>query len=228
MAGFIKLYRGWRDTDGLLPSGKFSDFEAWLWLLENCAWKAASRWNAKGEEIRLEPGQIHVSIRSLTTAWGWSRKAVTTFLARLERVQKVRLSKGQSGTILTICNWAKYQAQGDSEGDSQGASKGTVGGQSGDTHKEGKEGKEDKNSNSYAFSGRVIRLTAADLDNWKKRYSKVSDIEAELGALDDWMSGQEPEQRKKWFHIVSGALNKKHQAARKAEIDDDKLEMPIA
>lgn len=144
MAGYIKLHRGWRDTDGLLPSAKFSDFEAWLWLLENCAWKPIARWNAKGEEIRLEPGQIHVSIRSLTTAWGWSRKAVTTFLARLERVQKVRLQRGQSGTVLTVCNWSKYQANGDSQGDSREASPGTVGGQSGDTQEEGKEGKEKK------------------------------------------------------------------------------------
>lgn len=227
MAGYIKLHRGWRDTDGLLPSAKFSDFEAWLWLLENCAWKPIARWNAKGEEIRLEPGQIHVSIRSLTTVWGWSRKAVATFLARLERVQKVRLQRGQSGTILTVCNWAKYQANGDSQGDSQEAGRGTVGGQSGDTQEEGKEGKEEKNYSSYAFAGRVIRLTAADLANWKRRYSKVGDIEAELGALDDWLMGQEPEQRKKWFHIASGALNKKHQAAAKKERDDE-WEMPIA
>lgn len=144
MSGYIKLYRGWRDTDGLLPSAKFSDFEAWLWLLENCAWKPISRWNGKGQEIHLEPGQIHVSIRSLTTAFGWSRKAVTTFLTRLERVQKVRLQRGQSGTVLTICNWAKYQASGDSQGDGLEYGRGTVGGQSGDTQEEGKERKEEK------------------------------------------------------------------------------------
>ena len=127
MSGYIKLHRGWRDTDGLLPSDQFSDFEAWLWLLENAAWKKHSRFNGKGEEIVLEPGQIHVSIRSLSAAWGWSNKAVRTFLARIERVQKVAQSKAQSGTVLTICNWGKYQSFDDGDGHSLGHSRGTVG-----------------------------------------------------------------------------------------------------
>src|SRR5690606_30946647 len=109
MAGYIKLYRGWRDTDGLGASTVYSDWEAWLWLLEHCAWKETTRWNAKGEEIRIEPGQIHVSLQSLSTAWGWHKSAVRRFLARLERVQKAVQSPAQSGTVLTIVNWDKYQ-----------------------------------------------------------------------------------------------------------------------
>ena len=85
------------------------------------------------------------------------------------------------------------------------------------------EAEEKESSRGYAFLGRVIRLTAADLGNWKRRYPGVGDIAAELGALDDWLMGQEPEQRKKWFHIVSGALNKKHQAGIKAKRDDEEL-----
>ena len=219
MSGYIKLYRGWRDTDGLIASARFSDFEAWLWLLENCAWKEISRWNAKGEEIRLLPGQIHVSIRSLSTAWGWSNKAVRTFLGRLERVQKVALSKAQSGTVLTICKWTEYQATDGQEGHSQGHSRGTVGAQSGHTQEEGKEGKEEKKLN-YAFFGQTIRLTENDLARWQNRYSNISDFRAELGSLDDWLTGQDEKTRKSWFHIASGALNKKHQAARKQESVD--------
>lgn len=89
------------------------------------------------------------------------------------------------------------------------------------------ETEEIKSSQGYVFAGRVIRLTAADLEKWERRYSGVGDIRAELGALDDWLMGQEPSQRKKWFHIVSGALNKKHQAAAKKERDEDGWELPI-
>lgn len=139
-AGYIKLYRGWRDTDGLTPSKCFSECEAWLWLLENATWKETSRWNAKGEEVRLQPGQIHVSLRSLSSAWGWSKSKVERFLARLERVKKAGQSAGQSGIVLTIENWAKYQV---CETASETAS-GTVAGQPRDTQEEGKEGKEKK------------------------------------------------------------------------------------
>jgi hypothetical protein len=140
MSGYIKLYRGWRDTDGLMPSKEFSDLEAWLWLLENASWKARTRFNGKGEQVDLQRGQMHVSVRSLCTAFGWSRKRVVGFLARIEAVNKVVTKRGQSGTILTVCNYDKYQSVGDCLGDSQG----TVRGQSGDTQEESKEGKERK------------------------------------------------------------------------------------
>lgn len=141
MAGYIKLYRGSRDTDGLLPSDHYSDWEAWTWLLENAAWKDTSRWNAKGEEIRLQPGQIHVSLRSLSTSWGWSKSKVERFLSRLERVGKAGQSTGQSGIVLTIENWAKYQG---SETDNGTATE-TASGQPRDTQEEGKEDKKKNN-----------------------------------------------------------------------------------
>lgn len=146
MSGYFKLHRGWRDTDGLARSEVFSECEAWLWLLENCAWKPMSRWNRKGEEIRLDAGQMHVSLRALSSAWGWSKSKVERFLARLERVQKAGLSAGQSGTVLTIVNWAKYQGAGTDTGTDTG----TVAGQPRDTQEEGKEGKEERSKRAGA------------------------------------------------------------------------------
>jgi hypothetical protein len=140
MSGYIKLYRGWRDTDGITPSKVFSEAEAWLWLLENATWKETTRWNAKRQEVTLKPGQIHVSLRSLSTAWGWSKSKVERFLARLERVKKAGQSAGQSGIVLTIENWDKYQVCGTASETQTG----TVAGQSRDTQEEGKEGKEGK------------------------------------------------------------------------------------
>lgn len=140
MSGYIKLYRGWRDTDGITPSAVFSEAEAWLWLLENATWKETTRWNAKRQEVALKPGQIHVSLRSLSSAWGWSKSKVERFLARLERVKKAGQSAGQSGIVLTIENWEKYQVCGTVTETQTG----TVAGQSRDTQEEGKEGKEEK------------------------------------------------------------------------------------
>lgn len=149
MSGFIKLYRGWRDTDGITPSTVFSEAEAWLWLLENATWKDTTRWNAKRQEVTLKPGQIHVSLRSLSSAWGWSKSKVERFLARLERVKKAGQSAGQSGIILTIENWDKYQVSG-TDNETQ---TGTVAGQPRDTQEEGKEGKEGKKPSKVDLPG---------------------------------------------------------------------------
>lgn len=218
MSGYIKLFRGWRDTDGLFASDRFSDCEAWLWLLENCAWKDLTRWNAKGEEIRLRPGQIHVSVRSLSTAWGWSNKAVRTFLSRLERVSKVTQQKAQSGTVLTICNWDKYQVGGHSQGHSQDNGLGTVGAQSGHTQEEGKEGKEDNNGN-FAFFGRVIRLNLSDFRNWQNAYPDL-DIRALLTGRDAWLTERPDAERKKWFISTASWLANKQQEARRRPDED--------
>ena len=203
--GYIKLYRGSRNTDGLLPSSNYSDWEAWTWLLENCVWKEISRWNAKGEEVRLQPGQIHVSLRSLSVAWGWSKGKVERFLTRLERVGKARQQTGQSGIILTIENWGKYQGGGTA---TETASVTAVG-QSRDTQEEGKEGKEGKN---YAFAGRVIRLTFEDLQRWKRAFSDL-DLMPLLTARDDWLSGQPESDQKRWFPSTSSWLAGKQQHA---------------
>jgi hypothetical protein len=131
-----------------MPSKEFSDFEAWLWILENAAWKDGHRFNAKGEMVPIARGQMHVSIRSLQTAFGWSKTRVERFLGRLKTVTKITLEAGQSGTVLTVCNYERYQGCEDSHKPSLGTAASPVAGQSRDTHKERKEGKEEKNDNT--------------------------------------------------------------------------------
>lgn len=63
----------------------------------------------------------------------------------------------------------------------------------------------------YAFFGKTIRLNQRDLETWRKRYHAIGDIEATLGALDDWLQGQPAEKRQKWFYTVSSSLDRKHQ-----------------
>lgn len=63
----------------------------------------------------------------------------------------------------------------------------------------------------YAFEGRVIRLTQKDLNLWRRAYSAIPDIEAELQSLDDFYYEQPPDERKRWFIRCSRALDKFHQ-----------------
>ena len=68
----------------------------------------------------------------------------------------------------------------------------------------------------YAFAGKVIRLTEADLTKWQEAYPNLVDIRAELTALDDFydreLAGPE---RKRWFVRCSQALNQRNKEARK-------------
>lgn len=214
MSGYIKLHRGWQDSD-LFPNEPYCARAAWCWLISNAAWKETIRHGGKGDEVVLQPGQIHVSDRSLASVWGWDKKRVRRFLAKLERSKTATSKRTANGTVLTIENWDKYQSSGPTGGPSTGPTED----QPRTTQEEGKERKEEKNTH-YAFFGRVIRLNGNDLERWRKRYNRIEDIEAELGSMDDWLSGQPEDRRKNWFHIASGALNKKHQAAGKNATSD--------
>lgn len=168
-AGYIKLYRGWRNDPVFNCNGPFSEAEAWLWLIENATWKDTVRRTGQGSTVTLERGQLHVSLGSLAAAWNWSIKRVRGFLDRLENSQMIAKNgahtgaqkghsqgtvKGKNGTVLTISNYRKYQDQDGPQGTVEGTKKGTVRAQSGHTQEEGKEGKEEKKSSK------------ADLPEW--------------------------------------------------------------
>jgi uncharacterized protein YdaU (DUF1376 family) len=67
----------------------------------------------------------------------------------------------------------------------------------------------EKQGNEYAFAGRMIRLTATDLERWRASYHAIPDLMAELQSLDDWCVAKDID-RRTWFHLVSGALSRKH------------------
>jgi hypothetical protein len=75
----------------------------------------------------------------------------------------------------------------------------------------------------YAFEGKTIRLLAKDLDQWRKSFHAVPDLLAELRGLDDWLQREDvaDAQRKRWFHLVSKNLGRKHEEALAAKRSAD-------
>lgn len=65
----------------------------------------------------------------------------------------------------------------------------------------------------YAFQGRVVRLNRRDYDEWRKRFSAIPDFDAELSALDGWLSDQSASKQKNWFGSAAPWLNRRHQEA---------------
>lgn len=223
MSGFFKLERGWRDHPVL--RGEYSRGDAWAWMIENACWKPMKS-RVKGVVIELERGELSFSQRFIARKWGWSKSRVDRFLAELRAESMIETRSkngataghpaGQGQSIISICNYAKYQDKPEAERGNDDAENGAKSGQQRGKEEEEKEGKKEETPH-YAFFGRTIRLNANDLDRWRKRYHQVPDLDAELGALDDWLHGQDDKTRTNWFHVVSGALNKKHQAASRAD-----------
>jgi hypothetical protein len=62
-----------------------------------------------------------------------------------------------------------------------------------------------KKERSYAWEGRVIRLTAANLNKWQAAYPEIPSLQATLQKLDDYYA-EHPPQDGKWFFRVSRCL----------------------
>lgn len=143
MSGWIRLDRSWHKTDCLKQNEPFCERAAWVWLISNAAWKDTVRHNHKGEVVDVKRGQLHTSLSALETTFNWSKKRIRGFLSRLENGHMLVAERAQSGTLLTICNYSKFQDVEDSEGHGQGTAKEPVGARSGHTQEQGKQGKQE-------------------------------------------------------------------------------------
>lgn len=112
MSGFIALYRE-AFSHPLLKDAE--RFRAWFWLVAHAAWKPTKH-DARGHTIAVDRGQICAGREYLAKEWGWSPSAVERFLKRLETEQMIERQTGQMKTVITICNYDKYQDVQDETG----------------------------------------------------------------------------------------------------------------
>lgn len=139
MSGWIAIHRGWMDCDAFDQDAPLSEREAWLWLIEKAAWKDCIRTSAKGERIKVARGQFHTSLRNLERAWGWGKNKVARYLERLCQHEMIGTASGQSGCVITVCNYDTYQ----DVRDGRDTETGTASGQSRDTQEQGKQVKQE-------------------------------------------------------------------------------------
>ncbi len=98
---FYLMHRGWMDNK-LFSSVKRDPLckrAAWVWLIERAAFDGEGR------------GHLSHSIRYLAEAWGWPTTKVFDFLKACVRERMIQCSGGKRETIITICNYNKYQLQ---------------------------------------------------------------------------------------------------------------------
>lgn len=116
MSGFIALDRSAFEHPLLRDADRF---RAWFWLVAHAAWKP-TRHDARGRTILLDRGQLCAGREYLAEKWGWSASAVERFLTRLETEQMIERESGQGKTVITICNYSKFQDVEEKTGQTSG------------------------------------------------------------------------------------------------------------
>ncbi len=107
-SGFFVVNREfWNDPD--FRDGEMTQREAFLWLLSETAWKDRTK-RVGSTLVSLKRGQACHSVRFMAKAWGWSKTRVTRYLNVLKNRDTLRIEIGTGYTLITICNYDRYQS----------------------------------------------------------------------------------------------------------------------
>ena len=106
--GWIKIHRSILD-DELYFSEKFTRIQAWIDLLLLAEYKPREFF-VRGIQVKLERGQLAVSIRDLAARWKWGVNKVQSFIKELVASEKLNTQKSSVITIITVCKYDYYQS----------------------------------------------------------------------------------------------------------------------
>jgi hypothetical protein len=107
--------------------------EAWLDVLYLASYRARVHMTADGP-IQLDRGQFVASYRYLARRWGWSVKAVRSWIEVGQKWARLRAQREtQAGTVYVVINYDHYQSGGTPEGTVTGTPEGTEGAHLGHT-----------------------------------------------------------------------------------------------
>jgi hypothetical protein len=198
----------------LFAAEPYTEREAWIWLIKEAAWKGR-RVRVGSSVIDLKRGQCAFSTRFLANKWQWSESKVRRFLNKLKTDAMVLADTDAGVTRLTICNYDEYQIVGaptDAVIDAQTDAAPTQERRKEETgRKQDERRKEDIGGADapadFAFVGKIIRLTIADFDRWRKAYPAIPDLVSELAKADAYYSDN-PTKDGKWFFPVSSWLKR--------------------
>ncbi|MGJ5136851.1 hypothetical protein ACQR1V_02595 [Bradyrhizobium oligotrophicum] len=103
---------------------------AWIWLRSEAAYRPRTvpvRNGRRTTLLSLDVGQLSHSQSFLADAWGWTAKAVRTFLEQIERAGLITTrpgsQTGQFQTVITICDYNGNPQLADSPQEGQGQSR---------------------------------------------------------------------------------------------------------
>lgn len=107
--GFIAVSRGIFEHPMFAPE-PYTEREAWLWMIEQAVWREA-KVRVGRTWIILARGQLAFATRFLASKWQWSEARVRRLLKRLQGDAMIEVLATRDATLITICNYDKYQGE---------------------------------------------------------------------------------------------------------------------
>jgi hypothetical protein len=105
--GTFVIDRGWFDHP-VFAREPFTEREAWAWLISEAAYKE-HRKRVGSFVLDMKRGQVAASLRFMAKHWKWSEPKVRRFLTKLKTDAMVDAQTDAGLTVITICNYNKYQ-----------------------------------------------------------------------------------------------------------------------
>jgi hypothetical protein len=114
MVGTIRVSRDFFD-DEAFQSEAFSEREAFLWMIMEASFRQREK-RVGNAVVSLDRGQFAHSTRFMARTWKWPETTVRRFLDRLKKRRMVECATGAGVTVVTLCNYDRYQADGRAAG----------------------------------------------------------------------------------------------------------------
>ena len=111
MRGYFNVPRDFWAEATAFKEEPFTEREAYLWLLNQAAWKDHHH-RAGVVVVPLRRGQLVHSTRFLASAWAWSEPRVRRFLERMEAATLLYRKTDAGVNVITICNYEQIQHGG--------------------------------------------------------------------------------------------------------------------
>ena len=159
--GFIKLYRQIQDWEWYTDSATVHFF---IHCILSANWKD-KRW--QGRDVKR--GQFVTSYSNLSMQTGLSVKQVRIRIDRLIDSGEIEYEGASNYSVITICKYNTYQPKHEEEGQTKGTQKthkGQTKGKQRATTKEGKEGKEHKNTTTVTSLEDDVP-SASNVETWE-------------------------------------------------------------
>ena len=106
--GFIAVDRDVFEHPVFAPE-PFTEREAWLWMIAEAVFRP-TRVRAGRATIDLQRGQLAYATRFLAAKWRWSEARVRRYLGRLKIDAMIDAQPTRDATLISICNYDKYQS----------------------------------------------------------------------------------------------------------------------
>lgn len=140
MSGYIKLHRSICENPMWMKE-PFTYAQAWTDILLNANFKEAEVY-IRNNKISLKRGQLAWSELTMCERWKWSRGKVRRFLKSLFESSMIVQETGHLTSVITVCNYDKYQDRDTTDGTADDTADGTTNGT------QNKKVKKEKNKNT--------------------------------------------------------------------------------